>query len=493
MTGHNVQLVKHDFLSFTWSPEVIKRIAGLAKQGAILKSIPVFDKHTHHLLSRIKPLPTEKGLIYVRSVPSRDDPRLLVDVTTPRAAVEGARAVLTASMYEAMEANIRRGYKDDANRRLNKELKVLLGQLVDASELELNPEGTIWDAYNDLIHAYGIQFLDSLCCSELEIFFDELNHEIGVPIPAPRFAIRPRRGGVHGYSSSGDILVDGIPAGLVAWGAANHGCFVSFSGQGCDALDFGALHRVLARIPGVRITRVDLALDDYLGKFISYESAVEAAKSGGFHPQRGMAPKWMKIEAGEFELIPELVKGLTKRFGMIANAGCSLYIGSRINGKCGRMYEKGKQLSSVDHPDWVRAEGELHSKDRVIPLDVLINPDPYFAGLYPQFAVWLQQLSEASKPVEPVRVTTFKNKFALSRDNAIANMARLAGRVVNYMSTVEGLKPESIIKQLTSHLSPDDVPSRLLMPLPPEILNGSCSLFLVPKPEGLLTGEYSHG
>lgn len=492
MTGHNAQLVKHDFLSFTWSPEVIKRIAGLAKEGAVLKSIPAFDKHSHHLLSRIKPLPTEKGLIYVRSVPSSDDSRVLRDVPVPTPAVEGIRSVLTASMYEAMEANIRRGYKDDANRRLNKELKAVLGQLVDASELELNPEGTIWDAYNDLIHAYGIQFLDSLCCSELEIFFDELNHEIGVPIPAPRFAIRPRRGGVHGYSSSGDILVDGIPAGLVAWGAANHGCFVSFSGQGCDALDFGALHRVLARIPGVRITRVDLALDDYDGKFISYASAVEAAKSGGFHPQRGMAPKWMKIEAGEFELIPEVVKGLAKRFGMIANAGCSLYIGSRINGKCGRMYEKGKQLSSVDHPDWVRAEGELHSKDRVIPLDVLINPDPYFAGLYPQFAVWLQQLSEAAKPVEPVRVTTFKNKFALSRDNAIANMARLAGRVVNYMSTVEGLKPESIIKQLTSHLSPDDVPSRLLMPLPPEILDGTCSLFLVPKPEGLLTGEYNH-
>lgn len=489
MTGHNAQLVKHDFLSFTWSPEVIKRIAGLAKQGAILKSIPVFDKHTHHLLSRIKPLPTEKGLIYVRPVPSRDDPRVLVDVTTPRAAVDGARAVLTASMYEAMEANIRRGYKDDANRRLNKELKAVLGQLVDASELELNPDGTIWDAYNDLIHAYGIQFLDSLCCSELEIFFDELNHEIGVPIPAPRFVVRPRRGGVHGYSSSGDILCDGIPCGLVAWGASNHGCFVSFSGLGCDALDFGALFRVLTRVPGVRITRVDLALDDYQGKTISYEAAVEAAKSGGFHPQRGMAPKWMKIEAGEFELIPEVVKGLTKRFGMIANAGCSLYIGSRINGKCGRMYEKGKQLSSVDHPDWVRAEGELHSKDRVIPLDVLINPDPYFAGLYPQFAVWLHQLSEAAKPVEPVRVTTFKNKYVTCRDNAVEQMSRMAGRLVNYLKCVEGLNSETIISQLTAHLSMDDIPARLRVPVPPEL--DSLPVF-VPKAEGFLTGEYNH-
>lgn len=488
MTGHNAQLVKHDFLSFTWSPEVIKRIAGLAKEGAVLKSIPAFDKHSHHLLSRIKPLPTEKGLIYVRSVPSSDDRRVLRDVPVPTPAVEGIRSVLTASMYEAMEANIRRGYKDDANRRLNKELKAVLGHLVDASELELNPEGTIWDAYNDLIHAYGIQFLDSLCCSELEIFFDELNHEIGVPIPAPRFVVRPRRGGVHGYSSSGDILCDGIPCGLVAWGASNHGCFVSFSGVGCDALDFGALFRVLTRVPGVRITRVDLALDDYQGKTISYEAAVEAAKSGGFHPQRGMAPKWMKIEAGEFELIPEVVKGLTKRFGMIANAGCSLYIGSRINGKCGRMYEKGKQLSSVDHPDWVRAEGELHSKDRVIPLDVLINPDPYFAGLYPQFAVWLQQLSELVGPLKPVRITTFKNKYLTCRDNAVEQMSRMAGRLVNYLRNVEGLNSETIIRQLTSHLTVDDIPARLNVPLPPEL--DSLSAF-IPKRRNVLFNVFN--
>ncbi|WP_439836396.1 replication initiation factor domain-containing protein [Aeromonas enteropelogenes] len=489
MTGHKT---KHDFLSFTWSPEVIKRIAGLAKEGAILKSIPAFDKHSHHLLSRIKPLPTEKGLIYVRPVPSADDSRVMRDVPVPQMAVDGIRSVLTASMYEAMENNIRFGYKDAANRRLNAELKSLLGQLVDASELELNPDATIWDAYNDLIHAYGVQFLDSLCCSELDIFFEELNHEIGVPIPCPRFSYRLRRGGVHGYAHSGDILIDGVCCGLIAWGAANHGCFVSFSGAGCDALDFGALYRVLVRVPGVRITRVDLALDDYQGQTISYEAAVEAAKSGGFHPARGMAPKWMKIEAGEFELIPEVVKGLTKRFGMIANAGCSLYIGSRINGKCGRMYEKGKQLSSTEYPDWVRAEGELHSKDRVIPLDVLINPDPYFAGLYPQFAIWLDKLKESDKQVEPVRIVTFKNKYIISRDNAVQNMARVAGRLVNWLKTVEGLNPESIVKQLTAHLSPDDIPSRLLMPLPPEILDGSCSLFSVPTTEVLITGEYSH-
>ncbi|MNF91823.1 hypothetical protein D3C84_744420 [compost metagenome] len=94
--------------------------------------------------------------------------------------------------------------------------------------------------------------------------------------------------------------------------------------------------------------------------------------------------------------------------------------------------------------------------------------------------------------VEPVRITTFKNKFRIGRDAAVANMARMAGRMLNYMAHVEGLNFESIINQLTSHLSPDDVPSRLLMPLPPEILDGRCSLFAMPTTEGLITGEYQH-
>ncbi|HEA3202707.1 TPA: replication initiation factor domain-containing protein, partial [Aeromonas veronii] len=228
---------------------------------------------------------------------------------------------------------------------------------------------------------------------------------------------------------------------------------------------FGALHRVISVVPGLRITRVDLALDDYSGSVISYLRAVEAAEIGNFHPARGTAPKWMAIQAGEF--IPEVHNAMRKRFGMIASAGCSFYIGSRINGKCARIYEKGKQMQSAEHPNWVRAEGELHSKDRQIPLDVLVNPDPYFAGMYPQFSIWLAAISE--NEIEPVRITTFKNKFKTCRDNAVTNMSKMAGRLVNWLKHVEGLTDASIVRQLTAHLTPDDVPARLLLPLPPEL------------------------
>jgi len=241
---------------------------------------------------------------------------------------------------------------------------------------------------------------------------------------------------------------------------------VSFSGVGCAALDFQALHDVISHVPGVRITRVDLALDDYGGEHITYKGAIAGAEVGAFHPQRGRAPSWMKIESGEF-VITELAKGIAKRFGMVPTKGCSFYVGSRINGKCARIYEKGKQMQSAEYPNWVRAEGELHNKDRIIPLDVLVNPDPYFAGMYPQFATWLAAVQQSE--ITPVRLTTFKNKFKTSRDNAVFNMSRMAGRLVNWLANIEGLSPDKIVNQLTAHLEETDIPARLRMPLPPDL------------------------
>ena len=473
MTGHNPK-TKIDFLSFTFTPEPLKRITELAKQGCLLKAIPRFEVKSSALSAALPALPAGSA-VYRRPSEPLSAPKNryeaadqhLRELAYPEPLYSKPEpensAIITSSMTEAMEIVLASQYK--ARSDIHRELKAVCSTLLDFSEFEVNPDGKYWDSYNDLIHSYGVQFLDTICCNELELFIEELNYQVGVPIPAPRFALRHRRGGLHGYSYSGDILIDGIACGLVAWGAANHGCMVSFTGAGCDGLDFGALHRVIAMVPGIRITRVDLALDDYSGSVISYLRAVEAAELGHFHPARGTAPKWMAIQAGEF--IPEVHNAMGKRFGMIASSGCSFYVGSRANGKCGRIYEKGKQMESVEHPDWVRAEGELHSKDRIIPLDVLINPDPYFAGMYPQFSKWLAEVSKDE--IEPVRITTFKNKFKTCRDNAVTNMSRMAGRLVNYLKNVEGLTGDSIVRQLIGQLGPDDVPVRLLMPLPPEL------------------------
>ena len=461
-----------DYLSFTWAPDELRRMTDLAKQGALLKAIPRFDTANKAIQAAFA-APAVEGLRYLWKRPVGFAPLARFDKVTERLcekaspkplAVKAPSPVLTPSMTEMMEQALHSGYKSRADMR--QELKAVCSALLEFSEFEVVQGAKYWEAYNDLIDCYGVQFLDALCCNEIELWLEELNTRIGVPIPEPRFTMRPRRSGLHGYANSADLLCDGLPCGLIGWGAANHGCMVSFSGVGCAALDFQALHDVISHVPGVRITRVDLALDDYGGEHITYQGAIAGAEAGAFHPQRGRAPSWMKIESGEF-VITELAKGIAKRFGMVPTKGCSFYVGSRINGKCARIYEKGKQMQSAEYPNWVRAEGELHNKDRIIPLDVLVNPDPYFAGMYPQFDKWLAAIQEAE--IKPVRLTTFKNKFKTSRDNAVFNMSRMAGRLVNWLANIEGLSPDKIVNQLTAHLEETDIPARLRMPLPPDL------------------------
>lgn len=461
-----------DYLSFTWAPDELRRMTDLAKQGALLKAIPRFDTANKAIQAAFA-APAVEGLRYLWKRPVGFAPLARFDKVTERLcekaspkplAVKAPSPVLTPSMTEMMEQALHSGYKSRADMR--QELKAVCSALLEFSEFEVVQGAKYWEAYNDLIDCYGVQFLDALCCNEIELWLEELNTRIGVPIPEPRFTMRPRRSGLHGYANSADLLCDGLPCGLIGWGAANHGCMVSFSGVGCAALDFQALHDVISHVPGVRITRVDLALDDYGGEHITYQGAIAGAEAGEFHPQRGRAPSWMKIESGEF-VITELAKGIAKRFGMVPTKGCSFYVGSRINGKCARVYEKGKQMQSAEYPNWVRAEGELHNKDRIIPLDVLVNPDPYFAGMYPQFATWLAAVQQSE--ITPVRLTTFKNKFKTSRDNAVFNMSRMAGRLVNWLANIEGLSPDKIVNQLTAHLEETDIPARLRMPLPPDL------------------------
>ncbi|WP_349922259.1 replication initiation factor domain-containing protein [Aeromonas veronii] len=467
-----------DYLSFTWAPDELRRMTDLAKQGALLKAIPRFDTQVLGIKAAFA-APAVADLRYLWKRPASFAPlsrfeqetQRLRDKAYPKHEARPVAPVLTPSMAQMMETALHSGYRSRADMR--KELKAVCSALLDFSEFEVVPDAKYWHVYNDIIDSYGVQFLDALCCAEIDFWLEELNQQIGVPIPSPRFSKRDRRAGLHGYAHSADLLCDGLPCGLIGWGAANHGCMVSFSGVGCAALDLPALHDVISHIPGIRITRVDLALDDYQGDTISYLGAVEAAKCGQFHPQRGKAPCWMAIESGEF--VPsEVSKGIVKRYGLLPSKGCSFYVGSRINGKCARIYEKGKQMQSADFPNWVRAEGELHNKDRIIPLDVLINPDPYFAGMYPQFASWLEQVADVE--AEPIRITTFKNRFKTSRDNAVFNMSRMAGRLVNWLANIEGLSPDKIINQLTAHLEPLDIPARLRMPLPPDIISGDYPL-----------------
>ncbi|ENC6658643.1 phage replication initiation protein, partial [Aeromonas hydrophila] len=317
-----------DYLSFTWAPTELRQMTELAKQGVLLKAIPRFETQNKAIQAAFAAQPVE-GLRYLWKRPvgfaplTRFDkvterlydkaerlqqaaaspaPARTFDKATERLSLKGLpkspAPVLTPSMTDMMERALHSGYRSRADMR--QELKAVCADLLKFSQFEVVEGAKYWEAYNDLIDSYGVQFLDALCCNEIELWLEELNTRIGVPIPEPRFTMRPRRSGLHGYANSADLLCDGMPCGLIGWGAANHGCMVSFSGVGCAALDFQALHSVISHVPGLRITRVDLALDDYSGKHITYQGTIAGAEAGEFHPQRGRAPSWMKIESGEF-------------------------------------------------------------------------------------------------------------------------------------------------------------------------------------------------
>lgn len=138
---------------------------------------------------------------------------------------------------------------------------------------------------------------------------------------------------------------------------------------------------------GAKITRIDLAHDDFLGETVNIEKAKAWYYEGGF-TSNGRPPAAKFID------------------DMGSGKGKTLYIGKRQNGKMLRIYEKGRQLGDSSSP-WVRVELELRGKNRLIPWDAVNSPATYLAGGY---LLW--SLVEASKQLGNVSVRTVRRLVA---------------------------------------------------------------------------------
>ncbi len=137
---------------------------------------------------------------------------------------------------------------------------------------------------------------------------------------------------------------------------------------------------------GAKVTRIDLTRDFFEGEY-GYQQAVQAFQDGEFS-YRGRAPSKMAFG--------DLLDGHSTTF----------QVGKRESGKIFRGYDKGHQFKLMDDP-WWRAEVELRSSNRIIPLETLICPAAFFAGAYgftariledvaPQTIPTLQKVAEAS-------------------------------------------------------------------------------------------------
>lgn len=204
---------------------------------------------------------------------------------------------------------------------------------------------------------------------------------------------------------------------------------LSIPGEGCALIrDWPRFVSFLRDDLHARITRIDLAHDDYEGVH-SVNDAVQMYqdghfKSGGRQPKLSQAGNWIEPDG----------------------SGRTFYVGARQNGKQLRVYEKGMQLGKAFDP-WVRWEAELHNTDRVIPWEAALEPGRYLAGSYPALS-WLSQ--------DACRIRTLRKTDSISLAR-LTHYARVSyGQLINVLQ--ERLKdPAAIVAKLLR----DGTPQRL--------------------------------
>lgn len=308
--------------------------------------------------------------------------------------------------------------------------------------------------------------LTSLIEGDISHFMHLLNTEVATKADrltsdTLSWSYRNNNGGMFTYEKSATLYRHDVNSGVIAWGANNGGVMISFSGTGCAGLDIPKLHSMLKKMPNVKITRLDIAYDDYEGNrtVLDYFQNLE---EGGFC-KTNQAPSWSFIQTGELQKLTaeqqvdwKKKHGWQKRYDCIANGGNTLYVGSRKNGKMARMYEKGKQMQSESQPNWVRAELELRSIDRVIFLDALLNTDAVFAAAYPAFAFITAERLE-------IRTTSRQKKHngALVAERLERYCIQSYSKFVNYLRHIQELSSDEIIERLTKGLNPWDIPDSI--------------------------------
>lgn len=261
--------------------------------------------------------------------------------------------------------------------------------------------------------------------------FDYSDHEL--------WTIRNNHFGRFRYPHSATLMFDGVVVGLCCWGAENFGAMVSFSGQGCGSINFEELHSMVNELGYVRVTRIDMAYDDFEGEY-DVNTCRKMFKNGMF--TRTTAPSYAYYESGV----------LSERGKLIPSAGRSFYVGKRNNGKMLRCYEKGKHLKSEQNPNWVRWEVELRNIDREIPLDALLNPSKYFSGAYPA----LERFGTT-----PERIKLQSKKLNATADHCIKYAVLHSRRVINLLKQIHQYSSDEIIQLFTEGLSEDDFPTRI--------------------------------
>ncbi len=206
---------------------------------------------------------------------------------------------------------------------------------------------------------------------------------------------------------------------------------VDFRGSGCGCVQSWAACRAwIETLPEARITRCDLAVDLLDGEH-TVDDAVDWYKEGRFNvggrnPSSETAGDWLDEKRGR-----------------------TLYIGNSRNGKCLRVYEKGKQLGDLES-DWNRFEVQFGSRDRVIPFEILTEPLKFFCGAYPA----LQAIMDA----DGEKIATISKAAEVVVGNVLAAMRRTYGKYFHLFAAAD-IGDTELVEAMRVRALPRRVPS----------------------------------
>ncbi|MCI3881262.1 replication initiation factor domain-containing protein [Acinetobacter higginsii] len=274
---------------------------------------------------------------------------------------------------------------------------------------------------------------ESILTYAIETFLDQHLYEIfgfGLGLKREKGMHRHK----YGYVLQNDF-------GLVLYGTVSKRITIQINGTGCANARKGwekRLHEWLntfARRP--KITRVDLAHDDFDGQFLNVDVANEWDNIDGF---------WCGGRAPEVQHF-----GSWKR---ITGKGRTLSIGNRTSGKYCRIYEKGKKEGNPLSL-WTRAEVEFKASDRYIPFDVLLRPSRYFLGAYPCFEWLARQLGDEF--ITPEKTEVIKKQSEIGWNKALEITKVQFGKYIRQFAKF--YEPDELVQVLSS--DKDEVPKRL--------------------------------
>ena len=196
---------------------------------------------------------------------------------------------------------------------------------------------------------------------------------------------------------------------------------LQLNGKGCGLInDWPSLQELLQGLQA-ELSRVDLAVDFLEGEY-TVDDAVTLYDEGAFI-NRGRNPQ-LDIQGAWHES---------------GTKGRTMYVGKLKNGKTLCVYEKGRQQNMPDS-NWTRFEVRLGNRDRVIPLDVLTDPDRYFCGAYPALSHMLEAAAEA--------IPTVQEETKGSLAHGLYHLERCYGKYMHQAIEITGCTSAELIEEV---------------------------------------------